>query len=453
MEYNKKKYEYMTNSPVRPLVCKLAIPTIISMMVTAIYNSADTMFVGRIDTSATAAVGIAFSFMALIQAVGFMFGHGSGNPISRALGAKDAREASIFASLGFFSSFFFGLIIMVIGLVFTEPLCRLLGATETSLPYAASYIGIIAIGAPFMTSSFTLNNQLRLEGNASYAMIGIASGAVLNIALDPVLIFVCNMGIAGAALATVISQFVGFCILCVGIYFKGVRINIKYFRPSLGRYAKICNCGLPSFCRQAFSCVATICLNNAAAFYGDVAIAAFSIVTRITMFAFSALLGFGQGFQPVCGWNYGAGKYDRVIDAFGFCVQVSTIVSIIFCIFGGRFAPALVSMFRDDAEVIALGEQILRWQCYTFPTLGIITMGNMLLQNLGKGFSSSVLAVARQGLFFLPIMYLFDYLFGIKGLFVCQSVADILTFALAVPLCLHEIKILKAKLQGNTNIS
>lgn len=445
MQDEKKKFNIMTRSPVRKLVCKLAIPTIISMIVTAVYNAVDTVFVGQIDTSATAAVGIAFSFMALIQAVGFLFGHGSGNPISRELGQKNTQEASCYAALGFFSSFFFGLVIMAVGLIFTKPLCILLGATEDSLSYTMSYIGIISIGAPFMTSSFTLNNQLRLEGNAAYAMIGIASGAVLNVVLDPIFIFVCNMGVAGAALATIISQILGFCILGVGIYFKGVRIKFKYFRPTFARYRKIINCGIPSFFRQGFNCIATICLNNVAGNYGDVAIAAFSIVTRITNFAYSAILGFGQGFQPVCGWNYGAKKYDRVCDAFSFCVSVATIVCIIFCVVGGHFSYGLVAIFRDDPLVIDLGGQILSWQCFTFPTLGLITMSNMLLQNLGKGFWSSVLAVARQGLFFLPLLYLLNFTAGQNGLLLVQSIADLLTFAVSLPITYFVIKDLKSK--------
>lgn len=428
------KYKLMTETPVKRLVCRMAVPTIISMMITAIYNMADTLFVGKIGTSATAAVGITFSFMALIQAVGFLFGHGSGNPISRALGRKDFDEASIFASLGFFSSLFFGLMIMTVALVFTEPIARLLGATDTVLPYAVSYIRMLAPGTPFMVVSFTLNNQLRLEGCASYAMLGIASGAVLNVILDPIFIFVLKMGIGGAALATVIGQFVGFCILFSGTFLKSsVRIRIKNFKPSVKRIALILSCGLPSFGRQGFSCAATICLNNAAGNYGDAAIAAFSIVTRITMFAYSALLGFGQGFQPVCGFNYGAERYDRVRAAFWFCVRVGTIAATVFALTGAIFAPQIVALFRNDPEVIATGARTLRFQCLSFPTLGLITPVNMLFQNLGKTVRAGVISIARQGLFFLPLMYLLGFVFGIYGLMASQAAADILTFIFCVP--------------------
>ena len=308
----------MTESPVEPLICKMAVPTIISMLITSIYNMADTFFVGRLGTSATGAVGVVFPRMALIQAVGFFFGQGSGNYISRQLGAQHREEAERMAATGFFSALCAGCVIMILGLLLRHPLAHLLGATDTILPYALDYMCIILIGAPYMTASLVLNNQLRLQGNAVYAMIGLVSGGVLNMALDPLFIFTFGMGIRGAALATILSQLVGFCLLLTGVYVSGgIRIRLCLFSPSPARYADLARGGIPSLCRQGLASIAVTCLNTAARPYGDAAIAAMSIVTRVSQFAGSAMIGFGQGFQPVCGFNYGARKYERVTGARG----------------------------------------------------------------------------------------------------------------------------------------
>ena len=430
-----EKYRIMTETPVKPLVCRLAVPTIISMLVTSFYNMADTFFVGRIGTSASAAVGIVFSLMAIIQATGFFFGHGSGNYISRALGRQDNDAASQMASTGFFSAMIAGLLIMTFGLIFLDPLAIALGSTETILPYAKDYMRIILIGAPFMTSSLVLNNQLRFQGNAVYGMIGITSGAVLNIALDPLLIFVFDMGIAGAALATVISQFVGLVLLWIGSRRSGgITIHPRNFRPSLALYKNVVKGGAPSLLRQGLNSVATICLNVSAGIYGDAAIAGMSIVTRIMQFANSCLIGFGQGFQPVCGFNYGAKKYSRVKEAFWFCVILSTCVLLCLAVVGFIFAPQIVSLFRDDPEVIAVGRMAMRMQCITFPLAAWIVMCNMMTQTIGKAVRASFLAMSRQGLFFIPAVLILPRLFGIFGLEISQAVADVVTFALAIPL-------------------
>ena len=430
-----KKFRLMTETPVKPLVCRLAVPTIISMLVSAFYNMADTFFVGRLGTSESAAVGVVFSLMAIIQAVGFFFGHGSGNFISRALGRHDNDTAQEMAATGFFSALIAGAAIMGFGLIFLRPLARWLGSTETILPYAVDYMRIILIGAPYMTASLVLNNQLRFQGNAAYAMVGITSGAVLNIALDPLLIFVLNMGIAGAALATIISQFVSFVLLLFGTYRdSSISIRISCFRPRRALYKEIVRGGAPSLLRQGLGSVATICLNLAAGAYGDTAIAGMSIVTRIMQFANSCLIGFGQGFQPVCGFNYGAKKFSRVKEAFWFCVKLSTAVLIVLAIVGFIFAPQIVSVFRDDQAVIDVGTIALRMQCVTFPLAAWIVMCNMMTQTIGKALPASFLAMARQGLFFIPAVLLLPRLFGIFGVELSQPIADIISFAFAVPL-------------------
>ena len=258
------KHALMTTAPVPRLIGSLAVPTIVSMLVTSFYVMADTYFVGKINTQATAAVGISFSVMAVIQAFGFFFGHGSGNYISRRLGAHDYANAERMAATGFFCAFLAGVLIAVCGLAWLAPVCRLLGSTPTIQPYAETYLGIILLGAPFMTSSLVLNNQMRFQGNAVYAMVGITAGAVLNIGLDPLLIFVCDMGIAGAAWSTLASQLCSFAIL-VAMDRRGgnIRIRLRNFTPRAALLKEIVYGGSPSLCRQGLNSLSTILLNVA----------------------------------------------------------------------------------------------------------------------------------------------------------------------------------------------
>lgn len=431
-----QKFKYMTEEPIPRLVCSLAVPTIISMLITSFYNMVDTFFVGRINTSATAAVGVVFSLMAIIQAFGFFFGHGSGNYISRQLGAQNMDEASKMASIGFFSALFTGMVLAVLGLIFIEPLARLLGSTETILPYAVDYLKYILVGAPYMTASLVLNNQLRFQGNAMYGMVGIVAGAVINIALDPILIFMCGMGIGGAALATIISQFISFMLL-LWVSQRGAGIHISWKNARFSGYflKEMVRGGVPSLCRQGLGSVATIALNVAAGVYGDAAIAGMSIVSRITMFAYSALIGFGQGFQPVCGFNYGAKLYDRVREAFYFCLKTAAGFLILLSVAGYIGAPQLIELFRKgDPEVTAVGIAALRFSCISFTLSGGIVMSNMLLQSIGMAVRASIVAAARQGLFFLPLIFILPTFFGLRGVEMCQMVSDILTFLLAMPL-------------------
>lgn len=432
-----EKYRKMTETPVGKLVCRMAVPTMISMLITAIYNMADTWYVGFLSTEATAAIGVSFSLMAIIQAVGFFFGQGSGNAISRLLGQQNTEEASRMAATGFFSALIGGTTIMIVSLLFLSPLCRLLGAIDSVLPHTMDYLGTILLGAPYMTSAFVLNNQLRLQGNAFFAMIGIASGAVLNILLDPLFIFVLDMGVRGAALATILSQLVSFILLLLGCGKGGsLKLRPSHFSPSLARYREIFSGGFPSLCRQGLASLASICLNQSVGIYGGAAIAAFSIVSRISNFAFSALLGFGQGFQPVCGFNYGAKLYGRVKKAFWFCVKVSTLVLLVLAVAGYFFAPELVALFRKgDPQLIEIGVQTLRFQCLVLPTAGLMVMTNMLLQNIRATAKASILSMAKQGLFFLPLLYLLQSLLGLTGIQLAQPVADLAAFFLAVPFC------------------
>ena len=434
-------YTFLTQAPVHRVIVTMAIPTIISMLVTGLYNIADTFFVGKIDTQATAAVGIVFSLMFFVQAMGFFFGHGSGNYISRELGARRHENAVKMASTGFFSSFFFGLVILVLGEIFLTPLSLMLGSTVTILPYTEDYMQVILLGAPFLTSSLTLNNQMRLQGNANFAMYGIVTGAILNVLLDPFFIFTCGLGVSGAAWATVVGQFVSFVILFfMARRGENIAICFRNFSPSIQRYKEIFYGGSPSMMRQGLACVATMSLNFAAGAYGDSAIAAMSIVSRIAMLSFAVVIGLGQGFQPVCGFCYGAGLYGRLKEAYKFTVTIGTFFLIVLAIIGWMISGTLIGVFRDDPEVIAIGIVALRWQLCVFPVNALILASNMLAQTCRKPWRANILAAARQGLFFIPLIFILPSYFGLLGVEMCQAVSDVLSFTLTVPIVIYTFR-------------
>lgn len=440
-----ERHQQMTQTPIPRLVTTLAVPTVISMLITAVYNLADTFFVGKISlggTSATGAVGIVFSLMAIIQAIGFTLGMGSGNYISRLLGRKDQATAERVAATGFFTALLAGLFLTLCGLLFLERLILLLGATDTILPYAKDYAFYILLAAPYMAAAFVLNNILRFQGNAFYAMVGIGTGGILNILLDPIFIFQLDMGIKGAALATVISQLVSFTILLIQCQRHGtVPIRLHNFTRDRAIYSTILRGGVPSFYRQSLSSIATICLNHGAKPFGDPAIAAMTIVTKIFMFALSALLGFGQGFQPVCGFNYGARKYSRVLEAYWFCLKVAAVLLLVLSLLGFTFAPNIMQLFRaEDPTVIEIGSFALRAQCVTFPFMSLVVMSNMLLQTIGKNKEASLLALSRQGLFFLPAILILPHYLDMLGVQISQPIADAITFCIALPLAIKVLK-------------
>lgn len=440
----KDKYTLMTTAPIPRLIGSLAVPTIISMLVTSFYVMADTYFVGQINTQSTAAVGISFSVMAIIQAFGFFFGHGSGNYISRKLGAKDYESAEKMASTGFFYAFMSGAIIALFGHLYLSQICVTLGSTPTILPYAEEYLGTILLGAPFMASSLVLNNQMRFQGNAVYAMVGIIVGAVLNIGLDPLLIFVFDMGISGAAWATLLSQICSFLVLLV-MDSRGtnIRIRFKNFTLKPAYLKEIVFGGSPSLCRQGLASLSTILLNVAAGAYGDAAIAGMSIVTRICMFINSFVIGFGQGFQPVCGFNYGAGIYRRVREGFWFCVKTGVVFLAVCSVVGYIFSPEIVSWFRDDPHVIETGTRALRWQLITLPLGAWVILCNMMLQTIRKPVRAVTLSSARQGLFFIPFILILPHFFGLQGVEMCQAVSDLCSFLLAIPLTIPVLNEMK----------
>ena len=437
------KFKQMTEEPVDKLILGLAIPTIASMLITSIYNMADTYFVGKIGTSATGAVGVIFPLMTIIQAVGFFFGHGSGNYVSRMLGAKRTKECEEMVTTGFVYSLIGGILITVFGYLFLEPFAVFLGATDTILPYAVDYLKYILIGAPAMVSSFVLNNQLRFQGNAVYGMIGIMIGGLLNMVLDPVCIFVLNMGVAGAAVATALSQYICFFVLLYMSDKKSIPIRFKNFRPGAYYFKEIVKGGLPSLFRQGCSSIAFVMLNHSVGVYGDAAIAAMTVVQRIMQFAASAMIGYGQGFQPVCGFNFGAKKYDRVKDGVKFCTKSSLLVLIAFSVIGIVFAPQLIAQFRDDPDVIAIGVRTLRFQCISFPLVGWIIISNMMAQTIGYTVRASIMGMGRQFLFFVPCLYIMSAVMGLTGIEASQMAADIIGFVVSLAIGIDILKKMK----------
>lgn len=446
-----EKYRQMIETPVNRLIPRLAIPTIISMLVTSIYNMADTFFVSQLSTSASGAVGVMFSAMSMIQAIGFTLGMGSGNHISRSLGNRDEERAGVFAATAFYTAAIIGVGILAVCTLFSRQLVFFLGATETIAPYAQDYARYILIGAPFMMTSFVMNNILRSQGNAVFAMVGITVGGILNMILDPLLIFGLDLGISGAAIATMVSQIISFCILLYQCNARPdcIKIQLSKFRPSGKVYGEILHAGLPSFCRQGLASAAAVILNFAAGPYGDAAIAAMSIVTRFMMFINSSLIGFGQGFQPVCGFNFGAERYDRVLEAFWFCVRVAVIMLTVFGIVSfGISRPIITAFRREDLQVIEIGTLALRLQLLTMPFQAWVIMVNMLTQSIGYGFRASLVAMGRQGLFLIPALLILPKLFGVLGLQMAQPIADMLTFVLATVIVsgiLKELRQMKEK--------
>ena len=439
-----ERYRDMTETPVPRLITRLSIPTIISMLVTAIYNAADTFFVGRISTEATAAVGLAFSAMAVIQALGFFCGQGSGNYLSRMLGAGKQEEAEKMAATGLALSMILGVVVAAVSVLNIRQLAEFLGARGGTVEETVSYLRIIVLGAPFMMGQFVINNQLRYQGSAMYAMVGLLCGAILNIALDPLLIFGFGMGVTGAALATVSGQIISFFVLLAGsMHGVNIHLNIRNVRLNGHFIVQIINGGIPALFRQGLAAVATVLLNRAAGVYGHAAIAGMSVTTRVTMFVSSALIGFGQGYQPVCSFNYGAEKKERVREGYFFCVRYGTIFLTVMAVFCFIFSPQIIAFFRNDPEVIAVGKVALRWQAAALPLLACIVITNMMLQSIGKGVKASITASARSGIFFIPLILILPRIFGLPGVEMTQAVADILSVSVSIPLAAMELRKMK----------
>ena len=432
------QFRRMTETPIPQLVLSLAAPTILSMLITSIYNLADTFFVGQISTSASGAVGVVSSLMAIIQALGFMLGHGAGTIISRSLGSRDTTAATRFASTSFFTALVFGVVLAVAGLGTLPHFMMLLGSTETILPHACAYARPILIAAPLMISSLVMNNILRYEGKASFAMIGLVTGGVLNIALDPLFMFVFGLGTAGAGIATALSQSISFCIL-LSMFLRGK--TVSQFRLSTVTreardFGRILLGGAPSFGRQGLNSIGGMLLNLAARSYGDAAVAGMSIVSRIFLFIISVAIGVGQGLQPVASFNYGARKYRRVRQAAIFTIEAAFCMLVVLVGLCWVNGDALIRLFRDDPAVTAVALPAFHYQCLAMLLQPIIVVANMTFQSVGASGRATFLACCRQGVFFIPLILILPRTHGLFGVEICQPIADVLTFLVSLPFLL-----------------
>ena len=436
-ELQQQQYEKMTTEPVGKLLFTLSVPTIISMMVTNIYNLVDTAFVGTLGTSESGATGIVFSYMAILQAVAFMCGQGAGSIMSRKLGAKELEEASKYTSTGFFLSFLLGLILAVFSFLFMEPLLYLLGSTKTIAPYAGTYIFFILLAAPFFTSSLTMNNLLRYEGKAKLGTIGLMIGAFINIGADMILIFGCRLGIAGAGIATAGSQVVSFCIL-LSMFLRGktqTRISVKYVARDVQTVWNVVATGFPSLLRQTLNSVAAMLLNKASGVYGDEAVAAMSIVSRVSFFPMAVAIGIGQGFQPISSFNFGAGKIGRVRKAFWSALTGAECVLFLISIPIFLFAGPIVGQMRNDPQVIELGIRALRLMCVGQLFVPLTMMVEMGFQSIGEKLLASLGSCLRSGLVFIPTLQILKKVRGLAGVQEAQPLSFVVTFVVCLFLC------------------
>lgn len=450
LERERRQFNKMTKTSIPRLVIGLGIPTTLNMLVTSLYNLADTYFVAGLGQQATGAVNVVLSLMSVIQAIGFTFGMGSGSIVSKRLGAKKREEADQVASSAFFIAGAIGILITLFGLLFLGPLMRLLGAPKeedvaiTTFEYAVHYSRYILIAAPFMCMSFVMNNILRAEGKAVLSMLGLVTGAVVNVALDPVLIYGAKMGIAGAGIATCASQIFSFGILLF-LFLSGksiVRLKAKSISRKFSVYFDIVSTGFPSFCRQILASLCTVFLNWAVQPY-DGALAALGIVQKVFMTAFSLSLGIGQGYQPVLGYNYSAKRFDRVRSAYLFTLLFSTAVMTVFAIFCAIFAPHLMRAFHQTENATKIGVLTLRLQCIGMPLLPVNFMAGVTYQVVGNKALASLLSISRQGLFYIPAVFVFPKLFKLFGVQCCQTVSDICAFFFAIPFTSSFFKKLK----------
>lgn len=436
-EQQQKQFQRMTTVPVEKLLATLSVPTIISMMVTNIYNLVDTAFVGTLGTSESGATGIVFVYMAILQAVAFMCGQGAGSIMSRKLGARDLPGATKYSSTGFFLSFSLGLIMAVFSLIFMEPLLYFLGSTKTIAPYAGTYLFFIILSAPFFTASLTMNNLLRYEGKAKLGTIGLMTGAVLNICGDIVLIFGFRLGIAGAGISTAVSQLISFFIL-LSMFLRGktqTQISIRYAARDLKTIWNVIATGFPSLLRQALNSIASMLLNKASGLYGDEAIAAMSIVSRISFFPMAVAIGIGQGFQPISSFNFGAGKKNRVRKAFWSALAGAECMLLLISVPIFIFAGPLVRQLRNDPLVIELGIRALRLMCVGQLFVPLTMMVEMGFQSIGEKLLASFASCLRSGLLFIPTLLVLKTVRGIAGVQEAQPLSFVFTFVICLFLC------------------
>ena len=431
----------MTQMPVAKLILRLGIPTTISMLITSIYNMADTYFVGCLGESAQAATGVLFTLQAIIQGLAFMLGHGGGTFISKFLAARDTDHASTYISSSFFAGSMMGIIILIFGLCFLSPLVYFLGSTDTIAPYAMQYGMWVLIACPFIICSMILNNGLRYEGCAIYAMVGLTTGGVLNIFGDWLLVAKLNMGVYGAGLATAVSQFVSFTILLI-MYFKMAqsKLHWRFISRNWKTYFSICRVGLPSLIRQGLSSITTGVLNNLTKPFGDAAIAAMSVVNRYSMFLMCVGLGIGQGFQPVAAFNYQAGKYKRVKQGMVFTMCFGFIFIGGISLLSIFAADSIIGLFQKKQEVIDVGAVALRYAAVGMMFMPFSVPVNMLYQSIQKPTISSILSMIRSGAITIPILLIGVPVLQLTGVQIAQPCADVVAGLFSIPFIIHFLR-------------
>ncbi len=438
-----EQYKKMTQTSITRLVVSLSIPTVLSQMITSIYNMADTYFVTSLGDSAVGAVSVVYALQSIIQAIGYGLAMGAGSLVSRKLGQEENDSASKYASCAFYAAFLMGLLLTVGGLLDLDGLLRLFGSTETILPYARDYGRIILLGAPMMCASFVLNNVTRAQGRAVTAMIGLTAGGLFNIILDPIFIFAFDMGVGGAALATVLSQGISFVIL-LAFYLSGrsiLSLSPKHISKQPADYGLIVKTGLPTVFRQGLGSLSTTLLNVQVKVYGDAAIAAVGIANKIYMLLRSFVLGIGHGFQPVAGYNYGAKKPERVKKAFWVATVLGTMVAGFSGVAMLCFSEQIIGFFNPGtAQTLHIGSRMLVIMGFSLPTLGYSTYVNQLYQSLGFVKGATVLASCRQGIFFVPLIFALPALVGLDGVLLTQPLADVLTFLVSIPFNVYFLK-------------
>ena len=428
----------MTKTPVSRLIVTLGIPTTVSMMITSIYNLADTYFVGELGESPQAATGILVTLQAIIQAVAFMLGHGSGTFVAKALADKNPREATTYVSTAFFTGLSAGTLLMAVGLMCLTPFMRLLGSTETILPYARDYGMWVLLSCPFMIGSLVLNNCLRYEGMAFYSMIGLTAGGVLNIFGDWLLIRVLHMGVFGAGMSTAVSQTISFIILLV-LYLKKAQstLSIRAVSRHAAVYLSIIRVSFPSLIRQGLSSLSSGLLNNLTKPFGDAAIAAMSVVNRYSMLIMCVGLGIGQGFQPVASFNHQAKEYTRVKKGLVFTTLFGLALVGVLSLFGLFWAEPIVRLFQKSERVVEIGSFALRAASIGSLFLPLSVPVNMLYQSIRQAGVASFLSLLRSGMLLIPALLIGSYFWGLTGIQIAQPLADALTGLISIPFILH----------------
>ena len=439
----------MLDTPVQKLIPKMALPTIVAFLINSIYNMADTYFVSSLGTAASAAVGVNYSLDQVIMMAGSFLAVGSNSYIARLLGAREEEKAHSVLSTAFFTAFGFGVIVMILGLIFIEPLVRVLGATPTVEQYAIDYASYVLFAAPFMAANFVMNQCLRAEGSATLSMVGMASGGILNVFLDPIFIFTFDLGVAGASIATAISKLVTFLILVFPYVSRRslLRISLRRVKYTWDTIKQVCTVGSSSLFRTGMSVLSSILINNVAGGFSDSVLAAVSVTTKVMMFPFSVIMGFCQGFQPVAGYNWGAQRYDRVRASYRFSAKTAIVISAIIGISFGIFSDQAIQLFtKADQKMLDIGSLCIRLQCLVLPIHGWVAVVNMLYAGLGKGGGALALSTARQGSCFLPLVFLLPALFGEVGIASVQAAADLLSLAIGIPLAIKVTREIREKL-------